>query len=92
MVIEMSNGEMITELRRMAAQKEIDYATALQLLMAAQADMLERLSAHKHGGEYATCDHDHDDLYAGRLHEHPFAYLVAGISALAAAAAGVFFK
>jgi hypothetical protein len=88
----MSALEMVNELRRMAAAHEIDNGTALRLLLAAQAELMETQAAHKHDTQYAPCEHEHDDLYAGKLHEHPFSYLAAGLSALAAAAVGILIK
>jgi hypothetical protein len=75
------NGEMVAELRAMAASDRINDDTCMRLMLASQADVIEQVSSV----ERKVAEHKHDN-YALKDHKHPLEYLTAGLTALIAAA------
>ena len=93
--------EMVQELRALAQNECADPVVVQRLTLAALAELIDQSKSHNHDSQYATredlevvkkklADHDHDDVYAAKAHEHPFAYLAAALAAVAAVITGKF--
>ena len=70
----MSNGEMIAELRTLAACEHIETEACMRLMLAALAQMFEK----------QQMPHNHDELYAKRDHSHPWHLVTSTVATIGA--------